>query len=72
MVPVTFSNFTTQTVSIAPRGILCKIQPVEHVDTCQKSEKISPALEDIFSKIHLPDDLPFEGPQEYQKIVTDF
>ena len=72
VVPVTFRNLTTQTVSAAPTGILCEIQPVEAVDTCQKSEKTSPVLQNIFSKIHLPDDLTYEEHQECQKMVTDF
>ena len=53
VVPVTFSNLTTQTVSIAPRGILCEIQPVEVIDTFQYISEItetSPVLEDIFLK----------------------
>ena len=50
---------------------MCEIQPVEVVDTCQKSEKTSLALENIFSKIHLSDDLTYEEHQEGQKMVTD-
>ena len=50
--PVILRNLTIQTVPIASRGILCEIQTIGVIDKCQKSEKISTALEKIFSKNH--------------------
>ena len=74
VIPVTISNLTTQTISIAPRGILCEIQPIEVADTDahQVGESTSPALDDLFSKIQFPGDLTHEEHQECQRIVTDF
>lgn len=73
--PVTINNVTTRTISIPQKAVLCEIQPVVIENFGQfsnSSSTVSPKLEGILSKIHIPDDITDEERQACVYLVESY
>lgn len=72
--PVTINNITTRTISISPKGVICEIQPVAIEDTTVEKSSLSSSeqIEDIISKIQLPDDIGEDEKQDCLNLLNSY
>ena len=75
VVPMTINNVTTRTISISPKVVICEVEPVEIADTGPGYDCPAPTLpklDQILSKIQLPDDITAEDSQACRDLISSY
>lgn len=67
---VNITNLTTNTITIAPKAIICELQPVTIEETEQESAERRNDIEKVFSEIHIASDLDQEQDTKLRDVLA--
>lgn len=71
-ISVEISNVTTRTVSVAPRAILCGLQPLIILDTVLPESAISPDVQLVLDKVKISTEITIREQQQCRELITEF